>query len=52
MQERFMLVSRAHEGPGSDLSILSREEAEKFRETHTVLRYSRIEAKQERSRET
>ena len=34
MQERFMLVSRAHEGPGSDLSILSREEAEKVRAFH------------------
>ena len=34
MQERFMLVSRAHEGPGCDLGILSREEAEKVRAFH------------------
>ena len=34
MQERFMLVSRTHEGSGCGLSTLSREEAEKVRAFH------------------
>jgi len=34
MQERFMLVSRPSERPDCDLSILSREEAEKVRSFH------------------
>ena len=34
MQERSMLVSRSHEGPGSDLSRLSMAEAEKVRAFH------------------
>ena len=34
MQERSMLVSHTHEGPGCDLSHLSREKAEKVRAFH------------------